>query len=349
MVLYQLSLGNCLFRATSFQVYYTSLHHYVRQKVCTYIWTRRESFLPFLDEGENINAYVSKMRRDGTWGGNLELQAISRLYKHNIIIYSSNQGLNLLENGFSESMALWFAHGSHYDAVYPAQEVQELERAQNLAYRLIHQALGLPHQDQPVRNLVIEDYNSRKQRQTDADLALAVQQALDQQPPAYDEDEALSIVLSAELNPAPDPAFDRDAELARRLDQQEKDAAFAADLARRERDEEERQRRAAVSHAYQTGYPAYQTGYQTGHPANYYPAYSSASPFGYEREPMPWENAAPPPVSTRALVKELFLGRSGNREPNHPPSSTGPPHDFRDREKPKKDKKKNRKKLEDSD
>lgn len=83
--------GNCLFRSISDQLYYDygEKHDGVRSEICDYIEAKEDDFSVFLvlDESEededaaSFEAYVSNMRQDGEWGGNLELVAASRLYR----------------------------------------------------------------------------------------------------------------------------------------------------------------------------------------------------------------------------------------------------------------------------
>eukprot|EP00956_Cyclotella_meneghiniana_P005348 scaffold6733_cov77-Cyclotella_meneghiniana.AAC.8 len=62
------------------------------------------------DEDEDIvdfDEYVSKMREDGEWGGNVELVVASRVYKRNVRIYSGlyDGGVMLIQYQEQEEMA----------------------------------------------------------------------------------------------------------------------------------------------------------------------------------------------------------------------------------------------------
>jgi len=84
--------GNCLFRSLSDQLYYDfgNRHSEVRSEVCDYLAAHEEEFSVFLvlDEAEededaaDFETYVSNMRQDGEWGGNLELVVAARLYRY---------------------------------------------------------------------------------------------------------------------------------------------------------------------------------------------------------------------------------------------------------------------------
>jgi hypothetical protein len=83
--------GNCLFRSLSDQLFFDhgSKHADVRSAVCDFIAEHEEEFIVFLvlDEDEededaaDFESYVSVMRQDGEWGGNIELVAAARLYR----------------------------------------------------------------------------------------------------------------------------------------------------------------------------------------------------------------------------------------------------------------------------
>jgi OTU-like cysteine protease len=84
--------GNCLFRAISDQLYYDygSDHAQVRSEVCDLLEAHEQEYAGFLvlDENEpdedakDFASYVSAMRQDGEWGGNLELVVAARLYRY---------------------------------------------------------------------------------------------------------------------------------------------------------------------------------------------------------------------------------------------------------------------------
>ena len=80
-----------MFRSLSDQLYhdYGNRHEEIRSDVCDFIEASEEEFTLFLvlDEGDdnddaaNFEEYVSCMRENGEWGGNLELVAAARLYR----------------------------------------------------------------------------------------------------------------------------------------------------------------------------------------------------------------------------------------------------------------------------
>lgn len=90
--------GNCLFRAISHQLYqdYGAKHDVIRHEVCNYLEKNEKDFGVYLlmDEDEEdvreFQSYVSEMREDGTWGGDVEIVCAARLYRRNIMIFSAS-------------------------------------------------------------------------------------------------------------------------------------------------------------------------------------------------------------------------------------------------------------------
>ncbi len=68
-------------------------HMEIREKICNFIFENDEMFAPFVEVPISVffatlfvqddvpfDVYVAKMRKFGTWGGNIELQAMSILF-----------------------------------------------------------------------------------------------------------------------------------------------------------------------------------------------------------------------------------------------------------------------------
>ncbi|KAL8447476.1 hypothetical protein Emed_004359 [Eimeria media] len=86
--------GNCLFRAAADQLYGDQgMHMKLREAAVSYIRSHPDDFQAFLDtEEESFDEYVKRLSREGTWGGQLELQAISLAHKVNLLIYVPLEG-----------------------------------------------------------------------------------------------------------------------------------------------------------------------------------------------------------------------------------------------------------------
>ena len=121
--------GNCLFRTISHQVYGTPKYHrQVRQFCCDYMECESEYFQPFVEgTAEDFRTYLELKRRDGTWGDDIEIQAMCELYNRpaQVFAYDRTLGAKQLRT-FHESvgrvkdmtpMRLSFYGGGHYDSI----------------------------------------------------------------------------------------------------------------------------------------------------------------------------------------------------------------------------------------
>ncbi|KFG50737.1 OTU family cysteine protease [Toxoplasma gondii p89] len=84
--------GNCLFRAFADQhCGKQERHGEYREKAVDYIEAHAEDFQCFLsEEEESFKKYVNRMRRLGTWGSQVELQALSQVYEVSLFVHVAN-------------------------------------------------------------------------------------------------------------------------------------------------------------------------------------------------------------------------------------------------------------------
>ena len=133
--------GNCLFRAMSHQLYGTqNLHDIIRKKCCDYIELERNYFQLFIANVRGnltVTRYVNKMRKDRTWGGNIELIAFAELYRKTIHIYQSGpQPNHVFGEGYSiaqgeDPIRLHYRDGNHYESLlsYDACQYFQVDQA----------------------------------------------------------------------------------------------------------------------------------------------------------------------------------------------------------------------------
>ena len=81
--------GNCLFSSISDQVYGTEKHNLIiREKCMDFIEANSVYYSQFIEGGETqMPAYIERKRKNGVWADNLEIQALSEIYKRPIEIY----------------------------------------------------------------------------------------------------------------------------------------------------------------------------------------------------------------------------------------------------------------------
>jgi len=66
--------GNCLFRAIADQIEGNEkLHRKYRDETIDFIEQHKEDYAPFVEDDETIDQYVNDLRKDGTWGGQIEI------------------------------------------------------------------------------------------------------------------------------------------------------------------------------------------------------------------------------------------------------------------------------------
>eukprot|EP00457_Paulinella_chromatophora_P000600 gb/GEZN01000600.1/.p1 GENE.gb/GEZN01000600.1/~~gb/GEZN01000600.1/.p1 ORF type:complete len:598 (-),score=100.62 gb/GEZN01000600.1/:72-1865(-) len=111
--------GNCLFRSVSHQMYGTpDYHELVRSKCVEYIISEKLYFASYIPG--NFDLYVSEMRKPGTWGDHVEIQAMSEIYDRPIQIYAySETPLNTYQHGrvHQAPVRLSYHYQSHYNSI----------------------------------------------------------------------------------------------------------------------------------------------------------------------------------------------------------------------------------------
>ena len=88
-------------------------------RVVDYMDANRESFEPFVEDDVPFDKYTADMRKDGEWGGHLELQAISLCFGVNVIVHQLESSPWEIRN-FPPSapvIHLSYHDGEHYASV----------------------------------------------------------------------------------------------------------------------------------------------------------------------------------------------------------------------------------------
>ena len=113
--------GNCLFRALSVVTAgHQSAHQQIRQQIVEELESSKTEFEAFLTEDMSFVDYCNKMRRDGEWGGNLELLLASRIFKAKILVFQEGDLPSLqiqdpaLNNNVELSLYLSYDAHHHY-------------------------------------------------------------------------------------------------------------------------------------------------------------------------------------------------------------------------------------------
>ena len=118
--------GNCLFSSVSDQVYGTDKHkEIIREKCMDYIEKNKLFYSQFIEGGETqIPAYIQRKRKNGIWGDNLEIQALSEIYNRPIEIYVDvNNPLRTFCNVNDKNkfpIKLSYHGNNHYNSIVPS-------------------------------------------------------------------------------------------------------------------------------------------------------------------------------------------------------------------------------------
>ncbi|XP_067897549.1 OTU domain-containing protein 4 [Heterodontus francisci] len=132
--------GSCLFRAVSEQVFHTqSKHLEVRRACVSYLRRNRDKFEAFI-EG-SFEEYLKQLEKPQEWVGQVEISALSLMYKRDFIIYQepNRPPAHVTENGFPDTITLCFSNGNHYDSVYPRTFVDAAALCQSILYEMLYQ------------------------------------------------------------------------------------------------------------------------------------------------------------------------------------------------------------------
>lgn len=135
--------GSCLFRAVADAVCLTqALHGHVRLATVQFLRQHQDQFAPFV-EGP-FDHFLFELSREGTWGGQIELQALSLLYRRNFVVIDRERTTEM-DNGFAgPPVRLAFRNGNHYDCVVEDHRLDTIALCQELVYGMVATAAEEP-------------------------------------------------------------------------------------------------------------------------------------------------------------------------------------------------------------
>jgi OTU domain-containing protein 3 len=113
--------GSCFFRSLADQLEGRSGdHRQLRTTIIKHIETKRELYEPFIEDDEKFDDYIDRMAEEGTWAGNLELQAASIVLNVNLKVYQAGQPPWIVAN-FPQTevrmLHISYHDGMHYNSV----------------------------------------------------------------------------------------------------------------------------------------------------------------------------------------------------------------------------------------
>jgi len=119
--------GNCLFRAVSDQLTGCQTEHEIYRNECVLEFTRNaDVYAPFLVD-ESMDDYIEKISDDGEWGGNLELIALSRRLRVDIIVHQYNRPRFEIhyEGSPVRTIHISYHEGDHYNSIRRSDDDKE--------------------------------------------------------------------------------------------------------------------------------------------------------------------------------------------------------------------------------
>ena len=63
------------------------MHGKLRAEACDYMKRNKDLYKDFMEDDCSIDEYIEYMRKDSTWGGQVEMNILSQLYKFNSIVH----------------------------------------------------------------------------------------------------------------------------------------------------------------------------------------------------------------------------------------------------------------------
>lgn len=120
--------GNCLFRAVADQLYNDEEEYKeIRKRVVEHLLKKEEEYKHFIENDESFKSYIERISVDGTWGGQLELQAIGEIFSVNILIYQENGCILEIKNHdeTNKCIQLHYAANEHYNSVRFRNKAQD--------------------------------------------------------------------------------------------------------------------------------------------------------------------------------------------------------------------------------
>ncbi|CAG8478049.1 4021_t:CDS:10, partial [Funneliformis mosseae] len=119
--------GNCLFRSLSDQFYgNTKQHSKIRKEICAYLEENFDHFQFFVEDDKPFDYHLAQMKKDGTYGGNMELVGFAQLYEVDIKIYQpgtiyviegSEDNKSTKKAGTKKTLHIAYHNWEHYSSV----------------------------------------------------------------------------------------------------------------------------------------------------------------------------------------------------------------------------------------
>jgi len=114
--------GNCFFRAACDQLDGPGGDHAaLRAQLVAHMQLESDSYAPFVEDDESFDKYCERMARDGTWAGQMEVQALVRVRDVGVCIHQAGSPPWLIEAPDGKARGVYlhltYEDGEHYNSV----------------------------------------------------------------------------------------------------------------------------------------------------------------------------------------------------------------------------------------
>ncbi|KAM6252561.1 UDP-N-acetylglucosamine transferase subunit ALG13-like [Spheniscus humboldti] len=131
--------ASCLFRAVSEQLFSSQIHHTEVRKACVLFMRQHQQKFESYVEG-SFEKYLERLGDPKESAGQLEMNALSVLYKRDFILYRypGKPPTYATDNGFEDKILLCCSGNGHYDSVYTKQFQENAAICQAVLYEILY-------------------------------------------------------------------------------------------------------------------------------------------------------------------------------------------------------------------
>ncbi|XP_027487104.1 putative bifunctional UDP-N-acetylglucosamine transferase and deubiquitinase ALG13 [Corapipo altera] len=134
--------ASCLFRAVSEQLFSSQIHHLEVRKACVSFMRQHQSRFESYVEG-SFEKYLERLRDPKESAGQLEISALSMMYKRDFILYRypGKPPTYATDHDFEDKILLCCSSNGHYDSVYTKQFQENAAVCQALLYEVLYKGV----------------------------------------------------------------------------------------------------------------------------------------------------------------------------------------------------------------
>lgn len=160
---------SCLFRICSEFLYGTQVNHQLIREECSCFMKTRKTLFENCIDGE-YKLYLENLVNPKVYGGQLEMHAMSLLYKVNFEVYedSGKDPVKIANSpNFEDVILLCYTLNNNYDVIYPKSRLSKMAFCQSLVYTILYQnAFGLGEDVNYAVQKMLYDKEYAKQKKT---------------------------------------------------------------------------------------------------------------------------------------------------------------------------------------